>query len=221
MGYFEALKLDKRNFCKIYCSILKRNQLIMNTFIVCDDYNLFYIKSVKFIFVLCTLMTMNAFFFADKSFHKLFISGVSYYFNYQILQILISVIITYFVEAILGFLTYTDKYIYEIKSLPNKEINGDKIFSILKCIRKKLIIFYGTVFIILFFYWYTVSAFCAVYPNTQKIYLIDCILSFIFLSVIPFIVYLIVTIFRVISLKDKDKKRFNCLYKIGQIFPLT
>ena len=220
LDYLDALKLDDRNYCKIYCSILKRDQLIMNTFFACDDYNLYYIKAPKFIFILCTLMTINAFLFNDKSFHKLFISGVNYYFNYQVLQIVLSVIITYVVEVVLCYLTHTDKYVYEIKSLPKNEINSEQVFNILKCIRKKLIAFYAIIFAILLFYWYSVSAFCAVYPNTQKIYLIDCLLSFIFLSLIPFVTYAIVTIFRVISLRDKDQKKFNCLYKIGQLFPI-
>ena len=165
-------------------------------------------------------MTINAFLFADKSIHKLFISGVNYYFNFQILQIIMSAIITYFVEVILCFLSFTDKYIYEIKSLPKKETNGERVFSILKCVRTKLIIFYGAIFVILLFYWYSVSAFCAVYPNTQKIYIIDCILSFIFYSIIPFVVYFIITLLRVISLKEKNKKRLQCLYKVSQSFPL-
>jgi len=220
LDYLDALKMDNRNYCKIYCSILKRDQLVMNTFFACDDYNLYYIKAPKFIFILCTLMTMNAFLFNDKSFHKLFISGVNYYFNYQVLQIVLSVIITYVVEMALCYLTHTDKYVYEIKSLQKNEINSEQVFNILKRVRIKLITFYAIIFVILLFYWYSVSAFCAVYPNTQKIYLIDCLLSFIFLSLIPFITYAIVTIFRVISLRDRDKKRFNCLYKIGQLFPI-
>ncbi len=97
-----------------------RNQLIMNTFLACDYYNLFYIKVPKFIFILCTLITVNVFLFSDKSIHKLFISGVSYYFNYQILQIILSVIITHFVETFLCFLTFTDKYVYEIKYLKKR-----------------------------------------------------------------------------------------------------
>jgi len=220
LDYLEALKMDNRNYCKIYCSILKRDQLVMNTFLACDDYNLYYIKAPKLIFILCTLMTMNAFLFNDKSFHKLFMSGVNYYFNYQVLQIVLSVIITYFVEMALCYLTHTDKYVYEIKSLPKNEINSEQVFNILKRVRIKLITFYAIIFVVLLFYWYSVSAFCAVYPNTQKIYLIDCLLSFIFLSLIPFVTYAIVTIFRVISLRDKDQKNFNCLYKIGQLFPI-
>ena len=92
LPYLNALELDKRNCCQIYCSILKRDHLIIHAFCSKNDYNLFFVKIARFIFIICTLMTMNAFLFADKSFHKFFISGVHYYFKYQILQICLSVI---------------------------------------------------------------------------------------------------------------------------------
>ena len=220
LGYFDALQLDKRNYCRTYFSILNRDQNILYTCFSFNDYNLFYVKMAKFIFIISNLMAMNAFLFADKSFHKLFISGVHYYFSYQILQIVLSVIITYVVEIILCYITLTDRYIYKIKLLAKEDINVNKIFSILKCIRNKLLVFYVVALIILLFYWYFVSAFCAVYPNTQKIYIIDCLLSFIFFSIIPFIVYAITTLLRIISLKDVNKKRFKCLYIVGKSFPI-
>ena len=220
LKYLAAIKLDKRNCCQIYCSLLRRDQNFMSTFCVFDDYNLYYAKFAKFIFVLATLMAMNAFLFADKSFHKLFLSGVHYYINYQLLQMSLSIIITYVAEVILCYVTYTDRYIYEIKNFYKNEKNQEKIFKILKFIRTKLITFYIVCLVILLFYWYFISAFCAVYPNTQKIYLLDCTISFAVFSIIPFIVYAIATVLRLISMKDVEKKRFKCLYKASQTFPI-
>ena len=220
LKYLAGIKLDKRNCCQIYCSLLRRDQNFMSTFCVFNDYNLYYVKFAKFIFVLATLMAMNAFLFADKSFHKLFLSGVHYYINYQLLQMSLSVIITYVAEVILCYVTYTDRYIYEIKNFYKNEKNQEKIFKILKFIRTKLITFYIVCLVILLFYWYFISAFCAVYPNTQKIYLLDCTISFAVFSIIPFIVYAIATVLRLISMKDVEKKRFKCLYKASQTFPI-
>ena len=219
LGYFDALQEDKRNFCRIYCSLIKRDHIIFSA-CSCNDYNLFYVKMAKFIFILCTLMTMNVYFFSDKSFHKLFISGVKYYFSYQILKIIISVLITLFVEVILCYLTMTDRHVYEIKSLPKNENQGEKVVNILKCLTNKLIIFFATTISIFLFYWYSISAFCAVYPNSQLIYIIDCLLSCIFFAIIPFISYALLTLLRVISLKDDDKKRLKCIYKLSQCFPV-
>ena len=220
LPYLEALELDKRDCCRTYCSILKRDHIILNTFCVYNDYNLWYVKLAKFMLILATLMAMNAFLFSDKAFHKLFLSGVHYYFNYHVLQIFLAVVITMFFEVFLCFLTLTDKYVYEIKSFPQEEKNGDKIFSILKCVRIKLFIFYIATFLILLFYWYFVSAFCAVYPNTQKLYLVYCLISFALYSIIPFIIYAVTTLFRVIAMKDNKRKKSNCIYLAGQSFPL-
>ena len=219
MPYLEALELDKRSYCKIYLSLLMRDQIIMHTCFNHNDYNLFYVKFAKIIFIIASMMTMNAIIFADKSFHKLFISGVNYYFSYQILQIVLSVLITHAIKIILNYITLTDRYIYEIKAFKKKEEDKNKIFNILKYIKLKLLIFYIAALVLLFFYWYYVSAFCAVYPNTQKIYFIDCLLSFIFFSIIPFIIYAVITLLRVISLKDINRKRFNCLYNVSKFFP--
>ena len=219
LNYLDALEFDKRSCCRIYYSLLKRGQNIIFTCFSLNDYNLFYVKMAKFILVIANLMAMNAFLFADKSFHKLFISGVHYYISYQILQILLSVVITYVIEVILCFLTMTDRHIYEIKSLNKKEMNGTKIFTILKCIRNKLLIFFVAALIILLFYWYLISAFCAVYENTQKIFITDSISSFIMGLIYPFALYLAPAGLRIISLKAKEKKNLKLLYFLSDKIP--
>ena len=216
LDYEEAIKSDKREFCDIYWSILKREQLILFTFLPGKDFNLFYIKMVRLFFIIISLMSMNVFLFADKSIHNLFINGIKYDFVQQILQIILSVLITNVIDILLCFLSLTDRDIYKIKALQKTEIKNITIYNLTKKIRIKLIIFLALTFIILFFYWYIVSAFCSVYNNTQGIYIIDCVLSIIFFMVIPFIVYGLKSLFRIISLKKKIK----VLYKLSQVFPI-
>ena len=71
-------------------------------------------------------------------------------------------------------------------------------------------------FILSIFYWYFISAFCAVYNNTQVMFIIDCALSFLFFLVDPSIVYALITLIRIIALKNKLK----CLFKVSKIFPI-
>ena len=218
--YEEAFELDKRGFCETYWSIIKRDQLILFTFVSSNDFNLFYVKMLRLIFIILTLMTMNAFLFSDKSIHKLFINGVKYDFAQQILQIVLSIIITHVIEILLCYLSLTDRTIYEIKALSKNGTKQKIIFNKMKKMKIKLIIFFIFTFIVELFYWYFISAFCSVYNNTQKIYIIDCVLSFIFFMIDPFIVYALVTLLRIISLKSSDKKNLNCLYILSQIFPI-
>ena len=65
LEYEEALILDKRSFFQIYWSLLKREHIILFTFFFHNDYNLYYVKNAKFIFLLATDMAMNVFFFSD------------------------------------------------------------------------------------------------------------------------------------------------------------
>ena len=220
LPYDEALELDKRSFCKIYWSLLKRDELLIFTFFNWNDYNLFHIKIERFLIVILTLMTMNGFLFSDKSIHKLFLNGVEYDFGQQILQIILSVIITHVFEVLLCFLSLTDNYIYKIKTLSKEDDIGDKIFLVIKGMKIKLIIFFVLIFIISAFYWYFISAFCAVYKNTQGIYIIDCVISFLFYLVDPFIVYALFALLRVISLKNNNKKNLECLYKTSRLCPI-
>ena len=46
LEYFDALKLDKRNYCQTYWSVLKRDQNIINICFAFNDYN-FKINSPK------------------------------------------------------------------------------------------------------------------------------------------------------------------------------
>ena len=55
------------------------------------------------------------------------------------------------------------------------------------------------------------------YENTQITFLTDFITSFFTEFFYPFVIYYVLAFFRKISLKDKDKKRLNILYIIGNL----
>ena len=78
LEFLEATKLDKRNFFQIYWSLLKREHPFIFTFITKDDYNITMIKYSRFIFLLCTDMAMNVFFFSDETMHKMFLDYGKY-----------------------------------------------------------------------------------------------------------------------------------------------
>ena len=217
LEYEKAIIYDKRSFIKTYFDFLKREHLIIFTFFVCNDYNIAYIKYTRFIFLVVTDMAMNVFFFSDESMHKIFLNYGKYNFIQQIPQIVYTTIISNLLETILCYLSLTDKYIYQIKNL-SKRLERDRVFKILRCIEFKLIIFYILIFILFIFYWYLVSVFCAVYKNTQIIFLKDALSSFVLGSVLPFIIYLIPTTFRIISLKNQ-KHKLEYLFKLSNIIP--
>ena len=85
--------------------------------------------------------------------------------------------------------------------------------------KKKLIVFFIFVFLMFGFYWYLISCFCAVYENTQIIFIKDSFSSFFTGSLYEFVIYLFTTFLRLRALKDKEKKA-KCIYKLSNIIPL-
>ena len=135
LDYESALKLDKRNCIQIYWSFLRREHLIVFTFFIRNDYNLVFTKFVRFIFLLCTDMAMNMYFFSDETMHKMYLDYGKYNFIQQIAQIAFSTIATQIIEVFICYLSLTDKHYYEIKNLKKNEKYN--LFSILKCIKRK------------------------------------------------------------------------------------
>ena len=72
-------------------------------------------------------------------------------------------------------------------------------------------------FLLLLGYWYFIATFCAVYENTQIIFIKDSITSFALNLFYPLLKYLFFTFCRVISLKDRTKKNCNLMYKLGSL----
>ena len=217
LEYDKALIYDKRSFIRSYWDIICREHIIIFTFFICKDYNIIYIKYARFLFLLTTDMAMNVFFFSDNSMHKIFLNYGKFNFIQQIPQVIYTTIISQLIEVFLCFLSLTDKHIYYIKKIFDS-VDKKEIVNILKCIKIKLIIFFIITFILFAFYWYTVTIFCVVYENTQIIFVKDSLLSFLLSIVYPFIIYLIPSILRIISLRS-SQKNLKCLYKLSDIIP--
>ena len=99
LEYSEAKVSDKRSFMKTYFSLIKREHKIIFTFCILSDYNLFYIKLMRFVFLVCTDMAMNVIFFSDESMHKVYLSYGKYDFFQQVPQTVYSVAVSQVIEV--------------------------------------------------------------------------------------------------------------------------
>ena len=104
--------------------------------------------------------------------------------------------------------------------MPKNKDSGEKIMNILDVIKRKLVAFFVITFLLFLFYWYFISAFCAVYQNTQKIFIRDSAISFLTSMIDPFIIYGATTMLRYISLIRCCKKKLCCLYKLSDLIPI-
>ena len=219
LDYLDACKYDKRPFLKVYWSVLMREHILLFTFLSRNDYNLFYIKIERFLVLICTQMTMNGLFFSDDSMHKA-TKDDDYNFAQQLPKIIFSLIATHVIEVILCYLSMTDKTIYTIKELAKNKENEGKIIDEIECMKRKLIGYYVFTFLLFLFYWYFISAFCAVYQNTQKIFLLDSFISIIVEYIDPFIIYCLTTLLRHLSMTKCANKKMGCLYKLSDLIPI-
>ena len=91
--------------------------------------------------------------------------------------------------------------------------------DIISCIQRKISAFIIFTFIL---FRYFISAFCAVYQNTQKIYLRDSMISFAISMLDPFIIYSFTSLLRRISLTKLCRKNCcgSCLFKISDLIPI-
>ena len=164
-------------------------------------------------------MTMNGLFFIHESMHKKYTNGEDFTFVQKLPQLLFTLIVAHILEVFLCFLSFTDTHVYEIKNLPNDKNKGEKILNILDCIKRKLVGFFTFTFLLFLFYWYFISAFCAVYQNTQKIFIRDSFISILTSFIDPLIIYGATTLLRYISLFGCCKKKLGCVYKLSDIIP--
>jgi len=197
LEYQKALEIDKRKYLEYYISLIKRKQIIIFTFYTNDDYNSKVIKISLFLFSFSIYFIINALFFNDSTMHDIYEAKGSYNFIYQIPIILYSTIIS----AIINYLI------------------NEVFLKTKKTLIIKFTFFYIFNFLLLIFFWFYISSFCAVYQNTQ-IYLIkDTIVSLALSLIYPFGICLIPGILRIPSLKA-DKKDKGCVYIFSKILQL-
>jgi len=218
LEYEKAVIFDKRTYFQYYCSLLKKKQLILFTFLPANDYNLIYVKIALFIVSFSLYFTINGFFFTDETMHDIYKDNGVFNILYQIPQILYSSIISSIINILLKQLSLSEKNILEIKKLENSNDinNNERIKKIKLYLKVKLILFFIFSFLLMLFFWYFISCFCSVYINTQTILIKDTLISFVTSMVYPFGLCLLPGFFRLPSLKTESNGN-KCLYKFSLI----
>ena len=216
LSYEEALILDKRNYLQYYNSLNNTKHPILFTFCA-NDYNFRYIKIYLFFYNFAVYFTANTLFFTDSTMHKIYENQSSYDFIDNIPQIVYSCIISIILNTCLKILVITDSIISEFKK--KKEISNLRGESneIQKCLKIRIILFYIFTLSLLLIFWYYTSCFRAVYKNTQFHLIKDTVISYASSLLTPFAVNFFPGLFRIPSLRKKNRK---CIYNISKFLQL-
>ena len=143
----------------------------------------------------------------------------AYDFIYQIPQILYSTVISAIINMVLKRLSLSEKQILSIKLEKDYLIAQKKSKTMKMCLKIKLAIFFVLSFILMLFFWYFISCFCAVYKNTQMILIKDTLISFALSMVYPFGLNLLPGMFRLPALRSKNQNK-KFLYNISGLVAL-
>ena len=219
LDYEIAVIIDKRTFMEFYWSLLKKRHLILFAFYPVNDYNIMIIKVSFFIVSFSLYMTINGFFFSDETMHKVYEDNGEFNFIYQIPQILYSTIVSMFINKLLKYLSLSEKSILDLKKEKGKKTANEKLVNMEKCLKRKLVIYFIIGFSLMFFFWYFISTFCAVYSNTQIILIKNTLISFGLSMIYPFGYVLLPGFFRIPALRAKNQDK-EFLYKLSKIIAL-
>ena len=216
MDFEEALNNDKRSFARIFISYLLEEHIIFNTF--CTDVYL-ELRSIKLSFLIFGYeinFFLNALFYTDEyisdTYHN---DGVLDFFS-SLPKSIYSFIVTLVISNLLKMLSSSKKQLNKIiKEIEDKTEYLKAIETELNKFKKKILLYFIIVFILSLFFSYYVSAFCAVYQNSQNFWLFGCLESLALDLVTPFLICLILSISRYIGLKKKNKCSYNSAKYLG------
>ena len=212
LPYEVAKTLDKRKFKGYYWSLLKLRQLIIFTFLVFDDFNIFLIKLIAFFLLLSINFVYNSILFYDKIIDKIYDNEGKYSLKIQILNIFIGSVAFSLTIVLIRFIITCHKRFIKLKEIENYEKAQKESFSMHRSLLTRYIVFITVSIILLLFFWYYISCFCGIFHFTQNHLFLNAFLSFLLSMIYPFIYCLLPAMFRYLAFKKNQK----CYYNFSQ-----
>ena len=214
LSYEEALIYDKRSFIKMYFSFLEDSQIILNTFLSKNYLDLLVIKLSFLIFTFQMSFFLNALFYTEDYISEAYHNDGVLNFISSLPKSIYSFIATLIITNLLKMLSNSKSELMKIIIERRNAKNYTELINIkLLKLRKKLVVYFFLIVLLGILFLYYVTAFCAVYYNSQKFWIIGCIESFAMDSLAAFVICAFITLFRYISIK----KRIKYLYSLANI----
>ena len=208
-----ASKKDTRSILKTYWSFLKMKQLFVFTFYTSGDYILRTTKIALFILFIGFYLTFTALFFNDSIMRAIYIYKGNTDAAVHIPNIILSSLCCLIANLIIRFVSLNEREISKIVQI-NEPNERQKLSDKMKQISKiKLLILYAVSGALIALFWYYVSAFCAVFKNSQGHYFTNVFVSFIICNLWPCVISFIPAYLR----KKALDKGSETMYTVSQI----
>ena len=206
---------DLRSPSKMYWSFLKFKQIILYACFT-SDRNIRALKISLLILFVSFYMAFTALFFNDDIMRAIYTYKGNTDAAVHVPNIVLSSICCIIMSFIVRLVTLNERDINKIILEKDSGEKYDKIKLTKRSLNIRAIIFFIISIGIIGLCWYYVSAFCAVFKNSQKNYLINTLVSFIVCNLWPLVTSGITVGLRRLSLK----KESPCLYKFSQVVSL-
>jgi len=201
MEFEEALYKDNRPFIRIYWSYLIEEHIIINNLFTDSYLNLRVIKLSLLFLDLIISFFLNSFFYTDNYISESYHNNGVLDFVSSLPKAIYSFLVTIIISNLLKMLSNNKKNLKEIlKEKLNKIEFLKRMESALKQLKIKLIIYFTSLFILGILFLYYITAFCAVYQNSQYYWIYGCLESLFLDMVTPFIICIFLSCFRYIGL---------------------
>ena len=214
MEFEEALHNDNRSFFRMYLSYLTEEHIVINTFFSEGYLDLRLFKFSFLIFSFEISFFLNALFYSDDYISDAYHNDGVLDFVSSLPKSIYSFVVTLVISNLLKMLSSSKKqFLKIIKERTNKRDYLVAVNAELKKLKKKLIIYFILIFILGLFFLYYVTAFCAVYNNSQYYWFYGCLESLGMDLVTPFSICIFFTLFRYFALI----KHNSCMYSTANI----
>ena len=210
--YEYAINKDMRSYLSIYWSFLKYKQLCIFTFFTKSAGILRSTKIVLFILFIAFYMAFTALFFNDNIMRSLYIYKGNTDAAVHVPNIILSSLCSLIASLIVRFVCLSERDISKVITLGNENERQKLVDKMKKRAAIKIYALFICSIVLTILCWYYVSAFCAVFKNSQKHYLINTLVAFIICNLWPVVTTWIPTVMRKKALENKN----NTLYKASQ-----
>ena len=221
MDFDDTMDEDKRSFCEYYKEKIGNNQMIINNFFIFELLKPRSIKIAIFVLNIDLYFLINGLFYNDFYISEIFNSKEEEtFFSFvprSLSRFFYCTLVGNIIRYIFKFFFIEDFQLKKI--LFKKEENLLKIkyevVKIFQTIVNKIKILIVLNYIIILFSWYYISCLNNVYPNIKKEWIKSSLFVIIIAQILPFIVSLLETCIRYLSIKYETEK----LFKLSLLFP--
>lgn len=215
--YEDAIQFDNRGFCIFFWRTMKLKIIILSPFSNISLLEPFCIRLLAFFLNLSLFFVLNGILYDPEDISDRYKEegkvGFVYLIKKEIRRCIYTSISCTIIGLLIMYLSTTKKrFLTVIEKEKDHNVFLTKIKKIVTNLKIKLTVFLIVNLILMFAFWYYVSAFCAVYQKTQMPWLESSLITFAFCIILQTLYALLITTFRYMGLRCK----ISCFYTVSK-----